>query len=181
MSAVKQDNQKGLMQIKRIKNRNSDYFRFRYPQRKAADDDEILLLCRLNRSQRDGVDDIVNSAPRDRSLTGLRIPCSIGPMRSGRQNAVPLCRWCYRCSDREDEHGSATCNRRVRRFGFRTSAITAASYCSGPSIIRSGRFPAPDELLRELFLRRYLHQSTGGVGEHSNARFDTEGRSGSAD
>ncbi len=141
----------------------------------------LLLLCRLNRSQRDGVDISSTSAPRDRSLTGLRIPCRSARWRSDRQNAVPLCRWCYRVQIREDEHGSATCNRRVRRLDFATSAITAASYCSGPSIIGQDVFPAPDELLRELFLRRSSTRSPGGVGEHSNARFDTEAAAESAD
>ncbi|XPE50912.1 hypothetical protein ACNKHX_14365 [Shigella flexneri] len=45
-SAVKQDNQKGLMQIKENKKPEIVIISgFIYPQRKAADDDEITARC----------------------------------------------------------------------------------------------------------------------------------------
>ena len=107
--------------------------------------EELLLLRRarvprLDRGDGDGVDDVGTSAPRDRSLMGLRRPCSIGPDRDGAGAALHrLVGVVARVEVGEDEHRRAAGDLGVGhlRGGDRGSA--AASYWIGPSTSRSGR------------------------------------------
>lgn len=119
----------------------------------------LLLLGSLDRRQGDGIDDIVNQCATGQVVHRLAHTLQHRP--DGDQVGRTLYRFVGGVTGvqiRENEHGSATRNRRVRRFDFATSAMTAASYCNGPSIIRSGRFPAPDASLHVLSLRRCPRQ-----------------------
>lgn len=101
----------------------------------------LLLLCRLNRSQRDGVDDIVNQCATGQVVNRLAHTLQHRP--DGDQVGRTLYRFVGGVTGVQIRKMNTVARPATGEFGaldFATSAITAASYCSGPSIIRSGRF-----------------------------------------
>lgn len=140
----------------------------------------LLLLCRLNCSQCDGVDDIVNQCVMgqvvnwfvyilqywfDGDQVGRMLYCFVG-------GVIGVQIW-------EDEYGSVICNWRVWCFGF----CNVSYYCS---VVLQW---IVDYQVRMFFLCQMscfvnffyvviCIRSIGGVGEYSNVWFDIEGCSG---
>ncbi|SUG14085.1 Uncharacterised protein [Salmonella enterica subsp. arizonae] len=140
----------------------------------------LLLLRSLDRRQGDGVDDIVNQ--RATGQVVHRLAHTLQHRPDGDQVGRTLYRFVGGVTGvqiREDEHGSATSNRRVRRFGFRY-----VSHDRGVVLQRT-----VDHQVRTFFLRQtrrfayFLYiaaraRGAGGVGKHRYTRFDTEGNGG---
>ena len=136
----------------------------------------LLLLRRLDRCQRDGVNDIVYQCATRQVVH--RFAHALQHWPDGDQVGRTLYRFVGGVTGVqvwEDEHGSATRNRRVRCFGF----------CNIGHNSRIVLQRTVDHQVRTFFLcqtSRFAHflyiatctRSTGRVGEHCHAWFDTE-------
>ncbi len=116
----------------------------------------LLLLSRLDRGQCDGIDDIVYQRATGQVVDRLAHTLQHRP--DGDQVGRALYRFVRGVTGVQIRKMNTVARPATGEFGaldFATSAITAASYCSGPSIIRSGRFSCARRSLRGLSRHRY--------------------------
>lgn len=139
----------------------------------------LLLLCRLNRSQRDGVDDIVNQCATGQVVNRLAHTLQHRP--DGDQVGRTLYRFVGGVTGVQIGKMNTVARPATGEFG---ALISQRQPLPQRRTAADRRSSGQDVFLRQtscfanFFYVATSTRSPGGVGEHSNARFDTEGRSG---